>query len=457
MGVNSSTHNSQVSGIVPDDYEGIESQFTQVSELPSLSHCRLVKAMRYGRWHVLKGLKSEYSHDLAHTQRLRKEFELMMRLSHSGVLQAYDFERHCTNKDVGMDTFIVMEYVEGDTLDHWLESNPNKSQRRRVAHELLDAVEYIHKQGIVHRDLKPENIMITSNGANVKVIDFGLADNDSYALFKNPAGTEQYMAPEQMNTSTPDQRNDIYSLGLILQQLRLGWLYKSPIARCLQPIGKRYQCVEELKNNLHRRSRRFRTAAISSAIALTVGLSASIAAIIASRQIPIGQNNNILVDSLKHQLENTEMKVGQSQLGYDSLHHQLTGMNDSMALVNATNQQLRSELAERDARQKVIQQAIAEGIRRIDAMNASTHLKQHVDTLSSSKYLWVDWHYLCQRGRSKALPDYMLEIRDKFSIKELSEIQYALEEHCNHYESSLQSSIQQKGAWIYNENKVIAN
>ena len=73
MSENSSIHDSQVSGIVPDDYEGIESQFTQVSELPSLGHCRLVKAMRYGRWHVLKGLKAEYAADPTHTQRLRKE------------------------------------------------------------------------------------------------------------------------------------------------------------------------------------------------------------------------------------------------------------------------------------------------------------------------------------------------------------------------------------------------
>lgn len=446
-----------MSGIVPDDYEGIEAKYTQLSELPSLGHCRLVKAMRYGRWHVLKGLKTEYSHDLAHTQRLRKEFELMMRLSHPGVLQAYDIERHCTNKDIGMDTFIIMEWVEGETLDNWLSSNPNKSQRRRVADELLDAVEYIHKQGIVHRDLKPENIMITSNGANVKIIDFGLADNDSFAVFKNPAGTERYMAPEQMSTTTPDQRNDIYSLGLILQQLRLGWLYKRPIDRCLRPIDKRYKSVEELRSDLFKSSRRHRIAAIASAIALIVGLSASIASTIARKNTPIGQTNVMLVDSLRHQLENTEKKVGQSQLGYDSLHHQLIGMNDSLALVNATNQQLRSEQAERDVRQKVIQQAIAEGIKRIDAMNASTHLKQHVDTLSSSKYIWVDWHYLSQRGRSKALPDYMLEIRDKFSTKELSEIKYALDEHCNHYESALQSRIQQKGAWIYNENKIIPN
>ena len=79
MSVNNNIHESQVSGIVPDDYAGIESQFTQISELPSLSHCRLVKAMRYGRWHVLKGLKPEYADDIAYTQRLRKEMEMMMK------------------------------------------------------------------------------------------------------------------------------------------------------------------------------------------------------------------------------------------------------------------------------------------------------------------------------------------------------------------------------------------
>lgn len=58
---------SEVSGIIPDDYQGVEARFTQASELPSGGHCRLVKAMRYGRWHVLKGLKPEYANDVAHT------------------------------------------------------------------------------------------------------------------------------------------------------------------------------------------------------------------------------------------------------------------------------------------------------------------------------------------------------------------------------------------------------
>ena len=266
-------HN-QVSGIVPDDYAGIEARFTQVSELPSLSSCRLVKAMRYGRWHVLKGLKAEYATDVAHTQRLRKELEMMMQLSHPGIVQVYDMEKGCHDADVGMDTFIVMEWIDGVTLDEWLATSPSQSLRRRVVHDLLDAVIYMHRQGIVHRDIKPENIMITRNGANVKIIDFGLADTDSYAVFKNPAGTERYVAPEQMNTNIADIRNDIYSLGVVMRDMRLGRVYNVVIKKCLSTIDNRYSTVDEMEDDIARRKRR-RHWAIWAGSALAVALVAA--------------------------------------------------------------------------------------------------------------------------------------------------------------------------------------
>lgn len=267
-------HESEVSGIVPDDYAGIEGRFTQVSELPSLGSCRLVKAMRYGRWHVLKGLKAEYAHDPAHTQRLRKELEMMMQLSHPGIVQVYDMEQGCQDADVGMDTFIVMEWIDGVTLDEWLATNPNQSLRRRVVHELLEAVSYMHRQGIVHRDLKPENIMITRNGANVKIVDFGLADKDSYAVFKNPAGTERYVAPEQLNANVADVRNDIYSLGVVMREMHLGRVYDGVIKKCLSTIDNRYLIVDEMVEDIARRKRRRRWAMWACA-ALAVALVAA--------------------------------------------------------------------------------------------------------------------------------------------------------------------------------------
>lgn len=61
--------------------------------------------------------------------------------------------------------------------------------RRRAVGQILDAIAYFHLQGVVHRDLKPSNILITDNGADVKIIDFGLSDADRYAILKQPAGT----------------------------------------------------------------------------------------------------------------------------------------------------------------------------------------------------------------------------------------------------------------------------
>ena len=61
----------------------------------------------------------------------------------------------------------------------------------------MDALEYIHGKQTAHRDLKPSNIMITRNGQHVKLIDFGLSDTDDYAVYKQPAGTEGYISPEQ--------------------------------------------------------------------------------------------------------------------------------------------------------------------------------------------------------------------------------------------------------------------
>lgn len=107
---------------------------------------------------------------------------------------------------------------------------------------------------MAHRDLKPSNIMITHNGKQVKVIDFGLADTDTHAVFKQPAGTRHYMAPEQASSTVPDVRNDIYSLGVIILKMDVDGIYDRACKRCLRPIDERYQTVADLPNDLQRMS-----------------------------------------------------------------------------------------------------------------------------------------------------------------------------------------------------------
>ena len=107
--------------------------------------------------------------------------------------------------------------------------------------------------------------MLTRNGQHVKIIDFSLADTDSHAILKQPSGTRQYMAPEQETMTTPDVRNDIYSVGVIIDEIlhsssdaalggRRSW---SAVARrCQLPIQRRYANIAALQADIARRQRR---------------------------------------------------------------------------------------------------------------------------------------------------------------------------------------------------------
>ena len=217
------------SGYIVDSFEGISLEFTDVEILNTSENNIVARAKRYGRWWLLKGLNNQVANEVAYQQRLRKELELMMQLQHPHIVAAVGLE-----KVKGIGNCIVMEYIDGVTLNKWLQQNHSRKERRRIALEIVDAVKYIHSKGIVHRDLKPDNIIITTNGDNVKLIDFGLADTDSHAILKQPAGTIKYMSPEQLQTSVADVRNDIYSLGIIFKQMYLG--YNTLLKKCLSPI-----------------------------------------------------------------------------------------------------------------------------------------------------------------------------------------------------------------------------
>lgn len=242
---------------------------------------------------------------------------------------------------------------------------------------------------------------------------------------------------------------------MVLKQMDLGGLYRRPIARCLLPINERYPSVDELQADLRHRATRRRIAAIAGAATLLLSLAVGCTYVLARTGHTTDTATSQRVDSLHQLLEETSTVVGDAMREQDSLVRRLKGLNDSLASLNMANGELRQQQAERDARQHLVDEAIAEGCRRIDATNAATHLREHLDTLSRGDYVWVDWNRLSREGRIVAMPKYMLEIRSRFTSKELSEIEYALTEHCTHYEVTIQQRIHAKKVFIYYENSII--
>jgi len=191
------------------------------------------KDTRLDRTVALKVLPSHLSSDPDLRRRFEREARAISSLSHPNICTLFDVGQH-----EGIE-YIVMEYLEGQTLADRLNSGPLPLEDvYRYSIDIADALDRAHRSGIVHRDLKPGNIVLTRSGA--KLLDFGLAkwtaDKDEL-LFgradqttrRQPLtsagmllGTIPYMAPEQLEGKNVDARTDIFSFGAILYEMATG-------------------------------------------------------------------------------------------------------------------------------------------------------------------------------------------------------------------------------------------
>jgi len=188
------------------------------------------KDTRLDRIVAIKVLPAHLSSDPDLKQRLEREAKAVSKLSHPHICTLHDI-----GHQEGMD-FLVMELVEGETLEQKLLKGPLPlEQAVRCVAQISDALAKAHKLGITHRDLKPSNVMLTKAGA--KLMDFGLAKESaplSAALTEMTAdhakltvegtivGTFQYMAPEQLEGKEADSRTDIFALGEVIYEMATG-------------------------------------------------------------------------------------------------------------------------------------------------------------------------------------------------------------------------------------------
>ena len=231
-----------VRDLTPEELGG--SVFSDFELLSDSGHNLIYRALCSGKWVVLKAARTEEGNTTRNRLLLRREYDIMRAIDCIYVVLPWQM-----TEVPGIGTAIVMEYVQGRTLDAFLQEKPSLSERRRVADELMEALASLHARQIVHGDLKGTNILITDVGNHVRLIDFGFADTDAY-LAKNIGTTPSIQSPEQPDTSasTADIQRDIYAFGKILSVL-FPHRFRSVRKRCL---NNRYASIIEVRTALRR-------------------------------------------------------------------------------------------------------------------------------------------------------------------------------------------------------------
>jgi serine/threonine-protein kinase len=210
-----------------------------------MSEVHRARDLRLGGDVAVKVLRADLADDPAFQARFRREAQNAASLNHPAIVAVFDTGE--TDSETGSVPYIVMEFVDGETLRDMLgrEGPLPRRQAMEIIADVCAALDFSHRHGLVHRDVKPANIMLDRSGA-VKVMDFGIARSvaDDLATMRASAsiiGTAQYLAPEQARGEAVDARSDVYATGCVLYELLCG----TPPFTGDSPVAVAYKHVHE--------------------------------------------------------------------------------------------------------------------------------------------------------------------------------------------------------------------
>jgi eukaryotic-like serine/threonine-protein kinase len=199
----------------------------------------LARDTQLDRQVAIKVLFPEFARDPSFVERFRREAQNAAMLNHANIVSVYDYGQQEGTY------FIVMEYVEGQSLREILRSQGRLApmEAARIAAEIAAALDFAHRHGVVHRDIKPGNVLLTPQG-QVRVADFGIAANPTDAESGLTAtgavvGTATYFSPEQAQGYQVDGRTDVYALGVVLYEMLTGrppFTAESPVAVAMKHV-----------------------------------------------------------------------------------------------------------------------------------------------------------------------------------------------------------------------------
>jgi len=232
---NPQTHDTARNSDAPD-WEVNLSHFLSppqsTDELGRLSHYRVLQVLGRGgmgivfraedtelqRVVAIKMMLAGFAAEARQRERFRREAQALASLDHDHIIRVFHVD-----EDRGL-PFLTMEYLEGQSLDVWLQNNPQPSlgEIGRIGREIAEGLAAAHERGVIHRDIKPSNIFLAGPQRRVKLLDFGLARaTEGQKITKTGAlmGTPAYMAPEQAEAGAVDHRADLFSLGCVLYEM----------------------------------------------------------------------------------------------------------------------------------------------------------------------------------------------------------------------------------------------